>query len=351
MAGIHLYKRNKIWWFSFTDPNGIRIQKSTRTSNRKTAQLVVSDLAIKLDRQLAGLELPKELTEISLQDFYDKLVDQIETRKTNRTAITYKLHLDNFYKYLRETSCKNVSDISINIINDFISSRLISGTHNNTINHELDTMRTLFNIAMDLKLVEKNPFVKLRAIRPPKIKRPPRYFSTEELERIFKVITPRFRPYFLTLLFTGVRSGELELFEWDDFDLENRIVKVRTKKISERKMRSRNIPMHYKVKEAYLKRKKLFESERYVFTTKSGNPIGVQMLRKQFKKFLGRAGVSGSTHVLRHTFASHFISKTGDIYYLSKLLGHTSIVQTEIYAHLLPTKDFKIIENSLNFDI
>ena len=42
------------------------------------------------------------------------------------------------------------------------------------------------------------------------------------------------------------------------------------------------------------------------------------------------------THVLRHTFASHFIMKTGDILSLQKLLGHSDLKMTMRYAHLAP---------------
>ncbi len=347
---VTIYKKENIYYIYYS-LNGKRFRYPVGR-NLKNAELSASNLNNKIDRIKAGLELPKEIIDISIQKFYDEIIQHIKTRKTPRTFETYNLHFNNFYNFLKNTKTKNIAEIDISVVNNFIVSRIDNGTHNNTINHELDSLRTIFNIAIDLNLIDQNPFIKLKSVRPPKIKKPPFYFYYNDLEKIFNKITPRFLPYFRTLLFTGVRSGELELFEWDDFDLNNRIVKVRTKKISERKMRSRNIPMHHKVMESYLERKRLNESDKYVFTTKNGKPIGVQMLRKQFKKFMKMASLTkGSVHTLRHTFASNFISRTGDIYYLSKLLGHTHITQTEIYAHLLPIKDFKIIESSLNFDI
>jgi len=44
-----------------------------------------------------------------------------------------------------------------------------------------------------------------------------------------------------------------------------------------------------------------------------------------------------ASHVLRHTFASHFIMNGGDIVTLSKILGHSSLVVTMRYAHLSPS--------------
>lgn len=41
-------------------------------------------------------------------------------------------------------------------------------------------------------------------------------------------------------------------------------------------------------------------------------------------------------HVLRHTFASHFIMSGGNILTLQKILGHSDVKMTLIYAHLAP---------------
>ncbi|MBL9007095.1 MAG: tyrosine-type recombinase/integrase [Myxococcales bacterium] len=41
-------------------------------------------------------------------------------------------------------------------------------------------------------------------------------------------------------------------------------------------------------------------------------------------------------HTLRHTFASHFIMQGGNILTLQKILGHSDVKMTLIYAHLAP---------------
>ncbi|KEQ16806.1 tyrosine-type recombinase/integrase [Endozoicomonas numazuensis] len=41
-------------------------------------------------------------------------------------------------------------------------------------------------------------------------------------------------------------------------------------------------------------------------------------------------------HVLRHTFASHFVMNGGNILTLQKILGHQSLMMTMRYAHLAP---------------
>lgn len=59
-----------------------------------------------------------------------------------------------------------------------------------------------------------------------------------------------------------------------------------------------------------------------------------------FRNALDRAGIelpAGQlTHVLRHTFASHFMMNGGNILVLQKILGHTDIKMTMRYAHFAP---------------
>ncbi|MNP57799.1 Tyrosine recombinase XerC [compost metagenome] len=43
-----------------------------------------------------------------------------------------------------------------------------------------------------------------------------------------------------------------------------------------------------------------------------------------------------SSHVLRHTFASHFIMSGGNLLTLQRILGHTTVAMTMRYAHLAP---------------
>jgi site-specific recombinase XerD len=53
-----------------------------------------------------------------------------------------------------------------------------------------------------------------------------------------------------------------------------------------------------------------------------------------------------ATHVLRHTFASHFMMNGGNIIALQQILGHASIQQTMTYAHLSP--DY--LQNAVSFN-
>lgn len=59
-------------------------------------------------------------------------------------------------------------------------------------------------------------------------------------------------------------------------------------------------------------------------------------VRKMLKKLVPDLPDGQATHVMRHTFASHFMINGGNIISLQKILGHSTILQTMVYAHFAP---------------
>jgi integrase len=71
---------------------------------------------------------------------------------------------------------------------------------------------------------------------------------------------------------------------------------------------------------------------------------------KQFYRVIRLAGIElpegQMTHVLRHTFASHFMMAGGNIIVLQRILGHSDIRVTMRYAHFAPDH----LEDAINFN-
>lgn len=75
--------------------------------------------------------------------------------------------------------------------------------------------------------------------------------------------------------------------------------------------------------------------------------------RKTFERVVNKAGIElptgQCTHVLRHTFASHFMMNGGNILVLKEILGHSDIKMTMAYAHFAPTHlDDAVSKNPLS---
>lgn len=82
--------------------------------------------------------------------------------------------------------------------------------------------------------------------------------------------------------------------------------------------------------------KELFEEIRKHLT----EHVGFSFSLSAFRRALDKSGIllppGQAAHVLRHTFASHFVMNGGDILSLQKILGHSTISMTMRYAHLCP---------------
>jgi integrase len=147
-------------------------------------------------------------------------------------------------------------------------------------------------------------------------------------------------PNFETLLLTGMRKGELENLEGADVDFKRRKIMIRRKPFWQPKTGEREIPIGSQLlpilRRLDTANRKGLKSN-FVFPHKDGSRIKVK-LRDQLIKVAQAAGISdlSSIHALRHTFASQLVMNGVDLPTVQRLMGHTDIQTTMIYAHLAP---------------
>ena len=78
------------------------------------------------------------------------------------------------------------------------------------------------------------------------------------------------------------------------------------------------------------------EAENHVFVNRRGGSLSRVMVFKIIKEIAASVGLnkSISPHTFRHSFATHLIEGGADLRAVQEMLGHESIVTTEIYTHL-----------------
>lgn len=82
---------------------------------------------------------------------------------------------------------------------------------------------------------------------------------------------------------------------------------------------------------------KTYRPDEWLFPgAKPGEPISASSVRSVFKKALAKAGIrkKASVHTLRHCFATHLLESGTDLYYIQRLLGHTTAKTTSVYLHI-----------------
>ena len=99
-----------------------------------------------------------------------------------------------------------------------------------------------------------------------------------------------------------------------------------------------------KERERLVKRKGL--TAETLFLNKYGEPLSGRSIQRMVEKYLKQANIkNASVHSLRHTMATHYLAKGGDIRSVQNMLGHASLETTQIYAGLAKKVQKKMVQD------
>lgn len=153
----------------------------------------------------------------------------------------------------------------------------------------------------------------------------------------------------LVLLDTGLRISECLSLTKKDLDFDNLIIRVKGKGGMHRL-----IPFSVELRKhlfRYIEKLAVNGKSNVAFATDSGTQVTLRNLQRDLKQLCRKAGVVGvrcSPHTLRHTFAVSYLRKGGNLFYLSRILGHTSVKTTERYLQSLGVEDLQKVHDGLS---
>lgn len=229
-----------------------------------------------------------------------------------------------------------------------------------TTKRKIASIKAFFHYLEYEEMLERNPFNRIRT----KFKEErilPKSIPYEVIEQLFSYIynirenIPKNREQeklivrdlaILELMFmTGVRISELCNLKVEAIDLEQGLVRVYGKGGKERVIPIGNRDVVLLLKEY----KKLFTEkiDAYFFVNRWGNPLSDQAVRLMINKYTKEAGIKMhlTPHMFRHSFATLLLEEDVDIRIIQALLGHSSIVTTQIYAHVASEKKRNVLEH------
>lgn len=250
-------------------------------------------------------------------------------------------------KYLSPSFGKmRIKDITVGGIEDF----KLTLTHlkPKTQYNILALLRAMLNYAHDHEWIDRVPKVRMPKINV--LDSEYSYLKTvREIERFIRScekIDYQLNVLATTAIYTGMRQGELAGLKWEDIDFaHNQIIVKRSFNGPTKNGKTRIVPI-LSILLPVLRQWRLQNPQGYVFYNEIGNPLFPchSFFQEKFKLALDEAGFKRRSknkhyivfHDLRHTFASHWMMKGGDIYKLKTILGHSDTKMTQRYAHLSP---------------
>lgn len=206
-----------------------------------------------------------------------------------------------------------------------------------TVNTTIGTISSAFEWFRSMQWISKNPCSELKRLE----EKPPQFEwlrNGEQITRLLAACPPTIRSIVAVMAGTGMRIAEVLHLQWDDVDLEHRLINVhRGRHGTTKSGESRPVPIFDSVlpllKELRLRR----GDDALVFPgqvdpkTGKARPRSNPGVSVPFKRALVKAGLPRRIrpHDLRHSFAIQYLLDGGDLHRLSRILGHSTVITTE----------------------
>lgn len=233
--------------------------------------------------------------------------------------------------------------VKLNHLKSFVSHLNDKGVSPRTQARTISGIKSFFKYLLMEGKVQSDPTTLLES---PKIGRKlPDVLTMEEIDAIIDAVDmgksegQRNKAMLETLYSCGLRVSELVNLKVTNLFFEQGFVKIEGKNEKERlvPVSEKAIEEISKYLGGYRKTLKISpESENVLFLNRRGKKLSRVMIFTIIKNLAQKVGMSKkiSPHTFRHSFATHLISGGADLRAVQEMLGHESILTTEIYTHL-----------------
>lgn len=266
-----------------------------------------------------------------------KYLDYLEIEKglSQNTVLAYKSDILDFFNFVDIETPKNIDEIKRKDLSNFIKFLAKKDLNPASITRKIASIKGFFRYLCFNRIILTNPTVTITSPKLPK--RLPKVVTIAEME---KILRSELKPDELTIIellySSGIRVSELTNLQVKNVDLNQKIIKVFGKGSKER-----IIPINDKcinLIKGYIKKRDIIVLKHglknNLFLTESGKPVSRQYVYRIIRKQGELINKKVTPHTIRHSFATHLLERGADLRVVQELLGHTSIVTTQLYTHI-----------------
>jgi integrase len=232
-----------------------------------------------------------------------------------------------------------------------------------TIGQARRILHCCLNAAVTDGLIAVNPVTAARLPKTPAAAGERHTFSREQFHTLLAAFPARYHLAPVVMGYCGLRWGEVSALRLRHFDRDKRLLRVEetltevggrlAADTPKSAASTRTIPLPDPVYKALLEHLQtgLDGLDSYLFTTVTGQPVGYRTFRRFGWDVAARAAelpAELTPHCLRHSYATWMLEAGAPIQTVRKMLGHASLLTTQIYAHSTTEADKAASDRLIN---
>jgi len=290
---------------------------------------------------------------INLPSQMQRFLNHCKIRKAlnDKTIKAYKIDLRQFAQFTDNKFSKDVICQYIDMLHDKYKPK--------TIKRKIASVKAFTHYLIIEEVIEINPFNKIDI----SFKEPTMLPKTIPLNVINSILAHAYDSLsqvkteyqkrcttrdiaVLEILFaTGARVSEICNLIPSSVDLTNHTIKIFGKGSKERMIQIENPDVLKALQEYYILFQEDIKSSGFFFVNKLHTRLTEQSVREIICKYTAMTeyDIHVTPHMFRHSFATLLLEEDVDIRYIQKLLGHSSIITTQIYTYVAMSKQKEIL--------
>lgn len=333
--GKRSYEFLKLYLIPETNPQA----KVQNENTMRAASTIKLNRILEITNNKAGLKNTSVRAKMLLKDWMETFRQAQEQKGVKDQKLIHNtvhaLTAYNINVAMRDVNRDYIIGLTNFLRNDYRSPRGKKLKEYSVINY-LGCLRNALNMAVREDVIADNPIMKLSAqdkVKAPESQR--EFLTIEEVQQLEATDSPypHIKQAFLFACYTGLRCSDVRSITWGKIVKDGEKYRLHT--VMFKTKRPFYIPLSKKAMQWMPERGDKTDDD-LIFEN-----IPIQVNTKLYlQPWLDKAGITKpiTFHCSRHTFGTMMLTLGADIYTTSKLMGHTKVEVTQIYAKIINKK-------------